>query len=109
MDEMLDTGDIALLNTLTPDQKHHALILYAGREKKKSIAYVLWVLFAVYYFYLGRPVMNIVLWLLMCLAIGWIWWFVDLFRISSMVERKNKEILKNCVREAQLLYPAGQQ
>ena len=51
--------------------------------------------------------MNIILWILMCMAVGWIWWFVDLFRISSMVDRKNKDILKHCVREAQLLYPAG--
>ena len=107
MDERLDMGDIVLLNTPTPEQKHHALLLYAGREKKKWIAYVLWVFFMVYYFYLGRPVMNIILWILMCMAVGWIWWFVDLFRISSMVDRKNKDILKHCVREAQLLYPAG--
>ena len=106
MNEMLDVEDIALLNSLTAEQKHHALTLYANREKKKTTAYILWIVFGVYYFYLGRPVMNILLWLLCCIGIGGLWWLIDLFRISGMVKRKNKEILRICVLEAQQLYPA---
>ena len=50
--ETISEQGIALLNVLTPRQKEYALTLYSGREKKKSTAYILWIVFAVYYFYL---------------------------------------------------------
>ena len=86
-------------------QKEYALTLYSGREKKKSTAYILWIVFAVYYFYLGHPVKNIIFWLLWTCFIGEIWWIIDLFRISGMVDRKNEEILLQCIAEARQLYP----
>lgn len=53
MDTHLDPTSIALLNLLTEKQKDYALTLYANREKKVSTAYILWVVFGVYYFYLA--------------------------------------------------------
>lgn len=79
--------------------------IYAAREKKKSTAYILWLFFALYYFYLGHPVKNIIFWLLWTCFIGEIWWIIDLFRISGMVDRKNEEILLQCIAEARQLYP----
>lgn len=64
MDATLDSEDITLLNQLSDKQKDYALTLYTAREKKKSTAYILWILFGVYYFYLGHPFKNILLWLL---------------------------------------------
>ena len=90
MDTHLDPTSIALLNLLTEKQKDYALTLYANREKKVSTAYILWVVFGVYYFYLGHPVKNILLWILCGCFIGIIWWIIDLFRISGMVKRKNR-------------------
>lgn len=106
MDATLDSEDITLLNQLSDKQKDYALTLYTAREKKKSTAYILWILFGVYYFYLGHPFKNILLWLLCFCFIGEIWWIVDLFRMSGMVKRKNKEILLECIKEAVRLYPA---
>lgn len=63
MDTHLDPTSLALLNLLTEKQKDYALTLYANREKKASTAYILWVVFGVYYFYLGHPVKNILLWI----------------------------------------------
>ena len=105
MDATLDSEDIALLNQLSDKQKDYALTLYTAREKKKSTAYILWILFGVYYFYLGHPFKNILLWLLCFCFIGEIWWIIDLFRISGMVDRKNEEILLQCIAEARQLYP----
>lgn len=105
MDSSLDMKDLARLKGLSEKQRNYALTLYAGREKKKTIAYVLWVIFAVYYFYLGKPVKNILLWLTSTIFIGVIWWFIDLFRISGMVDAANKEILDKCISEALILYP----
>lgn len=90
MEPSFDADEIDLLNNLTEKQKSYALTLYASREKKASTAYILWIVFAVYYFYLGRPVRNIPL-CSSCCFIGWIWWLVDLFRISGMVKDKNRE------------------
>lgn len=58
MDATLDSEDIALLNQLSDKQKDYALTLYTAREKKKSTAYILWILFGVYYFYLGHPLQK---------------------------------------------------
>ncbi len=100
MDCKLDEEGKLMLQGLTEAQKTQALTLYASREKKKWLAYVLWIVFAAYYIYLGRIVRNIILWVLMCCFIGVIWWVVDLFRISGMVDKKNKEILIQCINEA---------
>lgn len=105
MDLSLDDDDIKLLNMLSDRQKAHALASYRTRAKKTSIAYLLWFFFGVYYFYLGHPAKNIILWVLCFFCVGFIWWFVDLFRLSGMVRRKNKEILASCIKEALKLYP----
>lgn len=47
MDATLDSEDITLLNQLSDKQKDYALTLYTAREKKKSTAYILWILFGV--------------------------------------------------------------
>ena len=67
MDATLDSEDIALLNQLSDKQKDYALTLYTAREKKKSTAYILWILIGVYYFYLGHP-FNTILLLLLCFS-----------------------------------------
>lgn len=46
MDATLDSEDITLLNQLSDKQKDYALTLYTAREKKKSTAYILWILSA---------------------------------------------------------------
>lgn len=99
--------DLLLLRGLSEQQKHYALTLYASREKKTSTAYLLWFLFGCHYFYLGKIGKNLLLWLLCFIAIGAIWWFIDLFRIGGMVQKKNHEILVQCVQEALSLYPAA--
>ena len=97
---ILTEEEIARLAALPEKQRDYAVKIYAAREKKKSTAYILWILFGVYYFYLGHPFKNILLWLLCFCFIGEIWWIVDLFRMSGMVKRKNKEILLECIKEA---------
>lgn len=102
---ILTEEEIARLAALPEKQRDYAVKIYTAREKKKSTAYILWLFFAVYYFYLGHPVKNIIFWLLWTCFIGEIWWIIDLFRISGMVDRKNEEILLQCIAEARQLYP----
>ena len=102
---ILTEEEIARLAALPEKQRDYAVKIYAAREKKKSTAYILWLFFALYYFYLGHPVKNIIFWLLWSCLIGEIWWLIDLFRISDMVDETNEEILGTCIEEAKALYP----
>ena len=97
---ILTEEEIARLAALPEKQRDYAVKIYAAREKKKSTAYILWLFFALYYFYLGHPVKNIIFWLLWSCLIGEIWWLIDLFRISDMVDETNEEILGTCIEES---------
>lgn len=103
----MSADDLALLRGLSEKQKYYALTMYAPREKKTSTAYILWFLFGCHYFYLGKIGKNLLLWLLCFVGIGVIWWFIDLFRISGMVQKKNRKILMQCIQESLALYPAS--
>ena len=79
-----------------------------AKEKSLSSAYIFWVLFGAHYFYLHKPFKNIFLWLLCCIYIGVIWWVFDLFRMKSLVADCNREIAKQVIHDAILLYPKPQ-
>ena len=104
-DTGIDPDSLRVLSMLSEKQRDCALTLYANREKKKSLAYVFWIVGAVYYFYLDRPARNTVLWILWFVIVGFVWWIVDLFRISAMVDEPNEAILGTCIEEAKALYP----
>ena len=102
---ILTEEEIARLAALPEKQRDYAVKIYSARVTKTSTAYILWLFFALYYFYLGHPVKNIIFWLLWSCLIGEIWWLIDLFRISDMVDETNEEILGTCIEEAKALYP----
>ena len=104
-DTGIDPDSLRVLSMLSEKQRDCALTLYANREKKKSLAYVFWIVGAVYYFYLDRPARNTVLWILWFVIVGFVWWIVDLFPIGRMVEERNKEVIEECMREAVRIYP----
>ena len=56
---ILTEEEIARLAALPEKQRDYAVKIYAAREKKKSTAYILWIVFAVYYFYLGHPLPHL--------------------------------------------------
>lgn len=47
-----------LLNELTPAQKNYVTNRLAAKEKDLSVAYLCW-FFCIHYFYLRKPVRNI--------------------------------------------------
>ena len=93
-----------ILAQLTSAQKRYALNRYEEKKKSKIIAYLLWFFFGLYYFYLGKPVCQIVFWLLFASIIGTlfaiIWLIADLIRIYFMVDDINQDIFVQCVKEA---------
>lgn len=94
---------LAALQGLTEKQKSHVLMAYEQRAKKTSTAYIAWFVLGVHYFYLGKPLLNILYW---CTFGGlWLWAIVDAFRMSSLVRSVNAQIVERLVQEARLLYP----
>lgn len=63
------------------------------QKKSVGVAYVLW-LFGAHYIYLGKPIVTVLLWLSCFAGIGLLWLLIDLFRIPSMVDSANKELLE---------------
>lgn len=101
----MDEYVMSQLQRLTPEQKNYVVTTLPSRQKEKSTAYILWIVFGVYYFYLNKPVKNILLWITSFCFIGVIWWFIDLFRISGMVKDYNREAAKKVIAEALTMYP----
>lgn len=99
---MLDPEIIAMTHTLTEKQRDYMMARYSAKEKQVSTAYICWV-FSVYYFYLGKPVRNIFLWLAECIFIGWIWWVFCVFRMKGLVAEANREIATDLIEEARLV------
>ena len=93
---------LALLQGLTEQQKNYVLSSQA-RQKDTGLAYLFWFLFGVHYFYLNKPVINIIYWLTAG-GLG-IWMIIDLFRIPGMVKDRNKEFIQDAIKEAKVLYP----
>lgn len=93
---------LALLQGLTEQQKNYVLSVQA-RQKDTGLAYLFWFLFGVHYFYLNKPVINIIYWLTAG-GLG-IWMIIDLFRIPGMVKDRNKEFIQDAIKEAKVLYP----
>ncbi len=105
MERALDGESLKLLENLTEKQKDAALQMYVPRMKSTGTCYILWFFFNVYYFYLGKPMKNLFMWLLCLCFIGVIWWVIDLFRMGSIVRKRNLEILEECIESAKKLYP----
>lgn len=89
-----------LLNELTPAQKNYVTNRLAAKEKALSVAYLCW-FFCIHYFYLRKPVRNILYWI----TYGgvFIWAIIDLFRMKSLVEECNETIVQELIQEATLL------
>ena len=93
---------LALLQGLTEQQKNYVLSAQA-RQKDTGLAYLFC---GVHYFYLNKPVINIIYWLTAG-GLG-IWMIIDLFRIPGMVKDRNKAVIKEAIEEAKKLYPEVQ-
>ena len=89
-----------LLNELTPAQKNYVTNRLAAKENDLSVAYLCW-FFCIHYFYLRKPVRNILYWI----TYGgvFIWAIIDLFRMKSLVEKCNETIVQELIQEATLL------
>ncbi len=99
----MEARELAAVQGLGEKQRGHVLMAYEQRAKKTSTAYICMVLFGVHYFYLGKPLLNLLYWFT---GAGFvIWGIIDLFRMSSLVRGVNAQIVNQLVQEARILYP----
>lgn len=91
-------------NKLTPEQKNY-VTLKLSSEKETFIAYICFFLLGAHYFYIGRPLTNILFYITFG-GFG-IWALIDLFRIPSMVNEYNTNYTFRVIEEAKLLYPSN--
>ena len=93
------------IQNLTEQQQQYVIQTLPAKEKTVSSAYIFWVLLGAHYFYLNKPFKNLFLWALSYIWIGIIWWVYDAFRMKSLVAECNREIAKQVIHDAILLYP----
>ncbi len=99
----MEARELAAVQGLGEKQRGHVLMTYEQRAKKTSTAYICMVLFGVHYFYLGKPLLNILYWLTGAGLL--VWGIIDLFRMSSLVNGVNAKMVDQLVQEARILYP----
>lgn len=79
---------------------------YNRRSKNIIVPYVLHFFFPAHYLYLDKFLTQILFWL----TFGgfFIWWFVDIFRIPSLVKRRNAEIADEVLRHVLMMHGKAQ-
>ena len=87
---------------LSPNEQNQYLEEYHRKCKKLYLAYIFWFLspfllmIGVHYIYFGKPGWAIMFWV----SIGglFIWWFIDIFRMPSIVRSFNKDVAVDVLR-----------
>lgn len=87
------------MKNLTEQERMYVL---TANKKDTGVAYLCWFFFGVHYFYLNKPLTNIIYWLTLG-GLG-IWAIIDLFRIPTMVQARNAENIQDAVNEAKFIY-----
>lgn len=85
-------------NTLTAKEKKHSLALYDLQRKSISVAYICW-FFSLHYLYVRKWLLFIVFFFTLG-GVG-LWWFIDLFRISTILKEYNTKIAHNVIQKTQ--------
>ena len=89
VDKISDEGKITL-------QKQ-----FKKAEKSKGVTFALWFFLGAHYAYMGKWGLFILFWLT---GGGFfIWWFVDAFRISSLIDNLNEDIAMDIFQRVKLM------
>ena len=92
------------LSELTPSRQEQFMEEYSRKKKSIGIAYLLWFLLGLHYVYLGKWGVTLLMWLTMCMVIGFIWWMIDIFRIPSMVRSQNMDTATDVFRSLKSMW-----
>lgn len=74
---------------------------YTRKMKKMGTAYLRWFFFGSHYLYLEEGSTQ---WIFWCTLGGfWFWWLIDLVRIQTMINNKNRDLAINVLRDIKLI------
>jgi len=92
------------------DTNTQAAFFHEYQKNKKSlvVAYVCWFFFSVHYFYFKKPGWNIALWASYFIALGFVWWVVDFFRMPSIRRDYNEGAARQAIQTLSLGSSFGQ-
>lgn len=94
-------SNIYLLQGLREEQKKYVMAQMERKGKDTAMAYAFFLLLGAHYFYLKKPLKNILYWITMG-GLG-IWGIIDLFRMKSLVENTNMKILQELIVESKFI------
>lgn len=86
----------AQLAELPEEAQREFLIEYRRKAKNVVLAYVLHLMLPAHYIYLDKFITQLLFWFTFG-GFG-IWWLVDLFRMPTLVQDRNKDIADECLR-----------
>jgi len=80
-----------------PAQKQEEFVEEFKRNGKSiGLAYVFFLFLAAHYGYMGKWGMQLLFWF--TLGGFWVWWIIDIFRMSGMIQNYNKDIAMDAMR-----------
>lgn len=91
------------IKAMTMEEQHQFLEEYQRRKKSLGFAFFLWLLLGWHYAYLGKWGVMVLFWLTLGGLL--LWWLIDFFRLSSLVENYNKDIALDILRTQRLIAP----
>lgn len=92
-----------VFESLNPDVQVRVERDYERRKKSMVAAYLAWLFLGWHYLYLRRVGMQFAFWLSCLILIGFVWWFVDLFRVAGMVTSMNEDLARQLMVEYKAL------
>lgn len=78
-----------------------------SRKSARTFASYLCSLFFCHYGYLGKWGITVMMWFVSVVTFGvgaLVWWVIDLFRIPGMVERYNRDIAVQVLRDMKIIH-----
>jgi TM2 domain-containing membrane protein YozV len=81
---------------LDPEAQNAFFNEYEKKKKKKSVAWVVWLFLGWHYLYTGKVGLQFAFWF--TLGGFGVWWFVDFFRIPSIVRSANEQIARSAIQ-----------
>ena len=89
-------------NQLDEFQQELATLSYESKKKEASKGWIYFLLAGAHYGYLGQWRKQNMLWVLMLLGPGLIWWLWDITRLKQMIENYNTQLAQTVIEEVQL-------
>ena len=97
--EILPASVKSVFNKMSKTEQDAFLFDYQRKEKSIVFSYILWI-FTLHYAYNKKIGLQFVFWL--TLGGFFIWWFIDLLRMPSIVNEANDQIAREIVQTLSL-------